>query len=237
MPQSLQIRLPVRPGALSFLRGSAHLLPARHPLVPAGVGIKADMAHGVLSRLRYVPQDLLHESFHCHTPQLWSSIPMVMVAELDPAIPHAGDPGVADRTTPYVAGQVGRDPPAMRVAPLQPDIPFLPGGGPEPVVHLRHIATRRLHPPTVEIIAQPGEQLAPENTLDHGGRQQEVALQRPPLSTACQSTAADQAVDMRVGVECPPPGVQGHHDPRCGTEVALLLQELKQRVTAGVKQC
>nr|WP_041717994.1 hypothetical protein [Alkalilimnicola ehrlichii] len=157
MAKHLQVRLPGLLLRLHFGHRRPHLFSASHSLGTAGVGIQTNVADGVLTRLRDMPQDLFHESLHRHTPQFPSTIPVVMVTELNLAFPQRLDPGVCDGSAAHVARQVRSDSSSMCIAALQTDIPFFLRSGLEPVIHGRMIATGRFQSASIQIMAQTGE--------------------------------------------------------------------------------
>lgn len=207
-------------------------------MLPAiGGGVKARVAHRVLSLRRCVPKYPCDELAGLEPQGLASMIAMIGVAEahcvggqVEPAVPR-------QRAALDIARQVQRDAPAMRIGLGDLDIPVkpvvlsddaLPVGG---VVH-----GWKMQALLVQRLAETRQELAAEEMLQWLDRNQEVRSARLPLSVIIDAPGADEAVHMRMLAERSSPGMQRHEDARQRTEVTFVGAQLEQTLTRAVEE-
>src|ERR1700722_8792340 len=127
-------------------------------------------------------------------------------------------------------GRLGIDDPVLTIERAQED-------GESLLVVKWHALTEEAQLIAGKEAAQPGNELAAEDTAEHLDRQQKSGTRRDPARVVCrESTAGHHAVDVRMRCEGLSPGVQDGQEASVCAKVLGIGKDLEQRGGAGFKE-
>jgi len=95
---------------------------------------------------------------------------------------------------------------------------------------------RQGEPAILQISAEVMEQLSTKQGRQSLGWDEVVASTGTPLPRRVHAPCTDQAMHVRVLVESPTPGVQGHEQARRGTQMSPVSAQRQQALTRAVEQ-